>query len=262
PLLVGVLFEIAGGWRVPLVALAAVGVAWCSAFWPWFRDRPEQMRQVNADEGKLIASGRGADPAGRGHAPVAWCLMLRSRSVWALCFMSSGIGFSGTFFLSLLPDYLRTYRRLDAYTASWLQALPFAFGAIACVAGGALSDAIIRQSGSRRWGRRLVGASGLALASASILATVWVQPTWLLATLLVLTFVGNDLAMGPSWAAAADIGERHAGTLGGAMNMVSALASTAAALIMGSLLHGGQVVLLFVIFASSYGLGALLWFGV
>jgi hypothetical protein len=97
---------------------------------------------------------------------------------------------------------------------------------VACVLGGVLSDAIIRRSGNRRWGRRVVGIAGLSTAGAAVLSTIWVDNTIVLALLLALTFFGNDLSMGPAWAAASDIGERYAGTLAGAMNMIASRVSS------------------------------------
>ena len=56
-----------------------------------------------------------------------------------------------------------------------------------------------------------------------------------------LTFFGNDLAMGPAWAAASDIGERHAGTLAGAMNMLASLMAAVAAVVAGQFFHAAAL---------------------
>ena len=90
-----------------------------------------------------------------------------------------------------------------------------------------------------------------------VLATVLVG-----AEILVLTFVGNDLAMAPAWAAAADIGERYTGVLSGAMNMIASFMAAIEAIILGQLLDANYLVLPFVILACSYGLGTLAWIGV
>jgi MFS family permease len=264
-------------WPVSFVLLGAVGLLWCAAFWPWFRDRPEQMKQVNAAELDRITAGRGARPAGRVHVP--WSLLLRSGSVRALC-LSYGFGaFSATFFITLLPAYLRDQRHLSAESMRLLSSLPLACGVVACVAGGLFSDWLVRRTGNRTWGRRFGAMVGLAGAGAALLATNWAQETWLLAALLSATFFCNDLAMGPAWASCADIGERYAGTLGGAMNMVGNLGAALGALIAGALMgkefvlqvREGAAVreylvagnhLVFFVFACSFWLAALCWLGV
>jgi hypothetical protein len=80
--------------------------------------------------------------------------------------------------------------------------------------------------------------------------------------LLVLTFFGNDLAMAPAWAAAADIGERHAGVLSGAMNMVASFMAAVEALVIGWFLDSHSLVIPFVILSGSYALGTFCWIGV
>ena len=68
--------------------------------------------------------------------------------------------------------------------------------------------------------------------------------------------------LGPAWASCADIGERYAGTLSGAMNMTGAFAGAAGMTLAGWWLDLGQYYLIFIVFASSYALAALCWFAV
>ena len=95
---------------------------------------------------------------------------------------------------------------------------------------------IIKRWG-KRWGRRIVGAAGLTVAGLAILAVPWVDNVAALGFLLTLAFFGNDLAMAPAWAAAADIGERHTGTLAGTMNMMASFMAAIQAIVVGRLLR-------------------------
>src|SRR5438105_27159 len=96
PLLVGLwLFKVFEGWAIPFVILASLGLLWSVCFWPWFRNRPAEMRQVNAAERALIESGRTAVPVRP--EPIPWARLLGSRSVWGLCLMYGFVGFSGNF---------------------------------------------------------------------------------------------------------------------------------------------------------------------
>ena len=260
PLVVVQLFSRFGKGQSTFWSLASLGLVWCLLFWPWFRNRPEEKAGVGAAELKTIQAGR----AGRkpGHLPMPWARTLRSRSIWSLCGMYGAIGFSGNFFITLLATYLRKQRHFDEYTTAWLSALPLACGVVGCVLGGFLSDVLIRRTGNRKWGRRAVGSFGLAMAASCLLATIWVRdPVWL-GVLLAATFFGNDLAMGPAWAACGDIGERFAGTLGGTMNMFGAFTGALGAILIGRMLYHDRGVLLFVILASVYACGALFWLGV
>ena len=260
PLLLVWLFAAMGDWKMPLVLVAVLGLAWCAWFWPWFRNLPEEMAQVNRAERKLIEAGR-ASRTGAAHGDVPWGRMLRSRSVWALCLMYGFLGFSGNFYLTLLPTYLKNHRQLSSGATGWLTSLPFAFGVVACFVGGSFSDVVIRRWG-KRWGRRIVGAAGLTVAGLAILAVPWVENVVALGFLLVLAFFGNDLAMAPAWAAAADIGERHTGTLAGTMNMMASFMAALQAIVVGRFLQSDDLVMPFVVLAVSYALGTLAWIGV
>jgi len=260
PLLLVWLLAFLGDWKLPLVLVSCMGLAWCALFWPWFRNRPEDMGQVNESERKLILAGR-AVRAANGHGSVPWAKLMRTPSVRALFLMYGFLGFSGNFYLTLLPTYLKNHRHFNTNVTGWLTSLPFAFGVVACLAGGTISDAIIRRWG-KEWGRRLVGMTGLATAGLAILAVPWVDDTLALGFLLVLAFFGNDLAMAPAWAAAADIGERYTGVLSGAMNMAASFMAAVEAIWLGRLLNADDLVLPFVLLACSYALGTLAWLGV
>jgi len=260
PLLLGWLIVVMHDWQMPLLIVSGLGLAWCAAFWPWFRNRPEEMPQVNESERKIIEAGQAGSPA-HAHGSVPWAKMGRSSSVWALCMMYGFLGFSGNFYITLLPSYLKNHRHLNDVAINWLTSLPFAFGVVACLVGGSVSDAIIRRWGTR-WGRRLVGVIGMAAAGLCILAIPWVEDTITLGVLLAVTYFGNDLAMAPAWAAAGDIGGRYTGVLSGAMNMVSSFMAALDAIFLGRLLSADMFVLPFVILACSYALGAFAWLGV
>jgi len=259
PLLVVPLITFTGTWYLPFVLLAGLGVAWCAACWPWFRNRPEESPAVNDAELTLITEGRAALAR---HGGLQWGRVLACRSVWALCAMYACGGFAANFFVTFLPSYLSKQRELPDDTVMWLSSLPLACGIVACVLGGVLSDTIIRRTGNRRWGRRLNGTVAALVAGTALLATTQVQDPWALGALLCLTFFCNDLAMGPAWASCADVGRRYAGTIGGTMNMIGNLAGAAGAALVGWLFTIDQPNLVFVIFACSFALSSLCWLAV
>jgi ACS family glucarate transporter-like MFS transporter len=279
PLLYLWLFRASGGWAPPFVLLAGLGLLWCAGFWPWFRNRPGEMRTVNEAERELIESGRPPSPprgegSKKGPLPLAerarvkaaggvpWSRFLRTRNVWALCLMYGLVGFSGNFITSLLPVYLRGHRHLSDEATAWLSGLPLACGVVSCVLGGVLSDWLIRRLDDRKWGRRLVGLVSLVLAGLSVLFTPQVEEVWLLAVLFSAMFFFGDANMGPSWAACADVGERYAGTLSGAMNMVGAFLGAIGMAFAGYCFHRGWDMPVFIVFACSYGFASLCWLAV
>jgi len=248
-----------GKWQTPLWIVSGLGLLWCMLFWPWFRNRPEEMPKVNQAERDFIVHGRA--PQAEHHA-VPWRLLLHSRSVWCLCLMYGCAGFAGNFYVTLLHDYLKTYRNLPEEDVDLLAGLPFLCGAVACIGSGLLSDWLIRRLGNRRWGRSLNGTVGMFMAAVAWLTLDHVEATWALAVVLSFIFFCNDMVMGPAWASCADIGERHAGTLGGAMNMLGSVLGAGGAILASELLERGHSGVLFAVFAAAYLTGSMCWLGV
>jgi sugar phosphate permease len=247
-------------WTVPFWILGGVGVLWCAAFWLWFRNRPDSMPSVNAAERRLIVRDRG--PHFDQSAHVRWNELAAAKNVWALCLMYGFVGFAGNFITNLLPVYLHDIRRVSPEVNTWITGAPLAVGVVSCALGGVLSDWIARRWGSRKWGRRFNGAFGLGLAGLALMAVPWAESNWLLAALLCTSFFFNDLNIAPAWAASAEVGQRYAGTVSGAMNMTGNFAGAVGMTFAGYMLKDGHGVALFLIFGCSYALAALCWFGV
>src|SRR5262249_45894155 len=90
----------ADDWATPCWLLSVLGLVWCCAFWPWFRNRLGEMTSVNATERDLIVAGR--PPIAGPQPAISWKHFIGSRNVWALCLMYGFVGFSGNFITRLL----------------------------------------------------------------------------------------------------------------------------------------------------------------
>jgi nitrate/nitrite transporter NarK len=218
------------------------------------------MPGLNAAELKMIECDRPAATASDLRLP--WREMLASPSVWGLCLMYGFVGFAGNFITNFLNVYLRDHRHLPDDTTALLAGLPLAAGVVSSFSGGVVSDWLIHRLGSRRWGRRMVGLASLGLAGVATICTPWVTEVWQLAIVLAAWMFFNDAMMGPAWASCADIGERNAGALSGAMNMTGAFFGAAGMTLAGWWLKSGHYQILFTVFALSYTLAALCWFAV
>jgi hypothetical protein len=126
---------------------------------------------------------------------------------------------------------------------------PLWVGALGCLAGGWLTDALIRRTGSRRWGRRLQGLVGHSLCAVCYLGCL-VAPdafTFFLAISLAAFF--NDLTMAPAWATCQDIGRRYAAIVAGCMNTVGNLGGAVAGWLTGVILKNSVAT-----YAAGHGL--------
>src|SRR5262245_9400271 len=94
-------------WRTAFWAAGLLGVIWCVAFLPWFRDDPAAVRSVNAAELRLIRSD--GPPASEDHGlpPGFWRALLTCRSLWAMGLLYICGSFGWSFFVSWMPRFLK-----------------------------------------------------------------------------------------------------------------------------------------------------------
>jgi MFS family permease len=224
PVILGRLSAILG-WRLAFVVLGGVGVLWAAAFFLWFRDSPDEMPGCNEAERHLINSPSAPrrSQEAQGHSWPPLDAMVHSLTLWGLCIAAFCVSFGWYFYPTWQPKYLKDVFGISYEGSELLTGLPFLSGALGALAGGSLSDYLIRVTGSRRWGRSLVGLGGFTGAGLCIAATTLATAPWQAVTLLSLATFINDLAIPVIWAACADIGGRFAGTVAGVMNMVGGL---------------------------------------
>lgn len=251
------------GWRPAFWILGLFGACWCVFFYFWFRDTPEQMPACNEAERELIRAGPysfKAAEAGHAHGKVPWRKILLSTNMWAVCLASFCVSFGWYFYPTWLPRYLLDVHKIEFKNSELASGLPFLCGAFGALIGGRLSDWLTRRTGSRRWGRSLLGIFGFGGAGACVLATGWAHEAWQAIGLLCLAFFINDLAIPAIWAVSTDIGGKYAGTVAGLMNTIGALAAIISPSLTPILRQRYDWQTIFVILAASWFVGAAAWF--
>lgn len=261
PMIIGGLMVLGGGWQQAFWILGIIGVVWAVFFLAWFRDRPEDKPQVNPAERELIRAGAVAPGSiydDASPAPMRWASLL-SPNVLALCVVSFSVSFCFYFYITFLPQYLKDQFKVDYQQSQFVSGLPLLLGGFACLAGGFLSDYMIRKTGSKRWGRSLLPIIAWGLAGLCAFAIPQFNSAFAVMTLLVVGFVFQDLGVPSMWSLPADIGGRFAGTLGGWMNSAGALGGMLSPLVAArmSIAYGWNST--FIIFGAIYLLGALAW---
>jgi MFS family permease len=207
------------GWRASFYAFGVLGVVWCVAWYMWYRDRPQDKRGVSPRELEVITSGGGGGGHGA-HGRVLW----RSRQFWKLLFMYHTYCWGSFFYLGWLHTYLQKGRGFSEGEMAVWSSLPFILGAIGNFTGGTVSDILVKRRGLR-FGRRVVGTTGLALGSVFLFATALTDNKIVAAVCLCLGYFSMDCFLPVSWAVALDTGKRSAGSVSGAMNMAGQVGS-------------------------------------
>jgi len=214
-------------WRHTFPIFGIVGCVWAVAWFWWFRDDPNEHRQVNAAELRLVGHERPTP-----HAGVPWGELLRSRNLWVICAMYFTAIYGWYFYITWLPTYLLKARGFDLKAVGWLAALPLLSIAAGVFAGGWLSDVFVRRWGLRV-GRRCTGVVGLPLAAVAIICGI--TTTSPMSSALYLAAAAGLAALGvsPAWAVCLEIGGRHAGVVTGAMNTFGNLGGALCPVVVG-----------------------------
>lgn len=219
------------GWRGVFLAYAAPGFLWAVWFAWWFRNHPEDHPRVNAAERALLAEGRPTLTAPRSEsaarpALASWTLIF-SMSVVLLCSQQFFRAAANRLFDSRMPTYLEEERGQSKKDAAILASFPQWAGVFGGIAGGALSDWILRRTGKRRLARNGVAIGSLLLSTLIYLLAYQmdsIRPAIALLSAGLFIFCFSSPC---AYALAIDIGGKHLAIVFGLMNMIGNLGAFA-----------------------------------
>jgi MFS family permease len=218
-------------WRAAFVALGVVSLAWVAA-WAWFfRDDPRDHWWTTPAE---IAALPPARPAGQAALPVPWRRLIRRMlPVTAVDFC---YGWTLWLFLSWIPSFFYQAYHLDLKSSALFATGVFLAGVVGDMAGGVLSDAILRRTGSLAAARGRVIALGMLGAAAFLVPILFARDLTAVALCLSAAFFCAELVVAPIWSIPMDIAPRHAGTASGMMNLGFGLAGIVSPIAFGFVL--------------------------
>jgi MFS family permease len=139
-------------------------------------------------------------------------------------------------YFTRFPEYLADRHHVPREAWGWVAGLPMIAGAVACTLGGLLTDWLVRRTGSRRWGRRIMGMVGKGGGALFLLAGASADQPALAVVLIALSAFTSDLALAAHWAVCTDAAGRYVGTVFGIMNTVAAIGAAASPVLAGYLL--------------------------
>jgi ACS family glucarate transporter-like MFS transporter len=241
------------GWRTSFFVLAVIGLVWSAGWYRWYRDTPAEKSGVTQAEIEEI----GKQSFDNNHE-MPWGLALRSSTIRAVLVLGFCYVFALYFFISWLHTFLVKGRGFTE-TDLFLSTAPGILGAFGNLAGGYLSDAMVKRVGLK-WGRRSVGLIGLSVACVFTIATI--ITTNKLATLLLLGFVyaGITLQQTVALTVALDIGRKYVGGVVGMLNTVCTLGGFLLSVSFGYfVVWFGSYDLALIPVAATLAFGALAW---
>jgi MFS transporter, ACS family, glucarate transporter len=222
---------VAYGWRMPFYVNAAIGVVWVLVCYAWFKDFPSQVKNISESEKQKIESG--CRHRKQQHSiPVKF--IFRNRTLWALMLMYFCFQWANYFFIAWMPVYLQEGRHFsEAQTKPIIFSL-FIAAIIGLLAGGFIADWLVQTKGLR-FGRRLVGMTGMSMCGLLILITAVAAQNNLAAFCLIAANGFYGLSVMSSFGVCSDIGRNNSGTVAGAMNFSGQMGAFFLAIVFGKI---------------------------
>jgi MFS transporter, ACS family, D-galactonate transporter len=221
------------GWRALFIIVGLAGVVFGFIWLALYRD-PHASTRVNQAELDHIAAGGGLGDRVSA-TRFEWRnigFLLRQRQILGASIGQFASNSTLVFFLTWFPTYLATERQMAWLKAGFFTILPFIAATIGVVAGGVVSDFLLRKTGSANIARKLPIVSGLFLAS-SIVAANFLDSDVLVIAVMSVAFFGQGMC-NLGWTLLTDVApKRLIGLTGGVFNLCANLAGIVTPLVVG-----------------------------
>ncbi|QYE36400.1 MFS transporter [Polymorphobacter sp. PAMC 29334] len=238
------------GWRALFLVVGGVGIAFGWGWYLLYRD-PAQSRAINDGERALIAAGGGVDarPAATAFSWANVGRLLSKRQILGASIGQFASNSTLVFFITWFPTYLATERHMDWIKSGVFAVLPYIAASVGVLIGGAVSDWLIRRTGSANIGRKLPVVAGLLLTSTILLAN-YVDDNRLVILVMSIAFFGQGIC-NLGWTLISDVAPKEMiGLTGGVFNLCANLAGIVTPIVIG-----------FVVAATGSFYGALAYIG-
>jgi ACS family D-galactonate transporter-like MFS transporter len=225
------------GWRGLFFIVGGFGVLFSIVWWLLYHD-PGESTTANRAELAYIEAGGGGEYRGQ---PLVFQWrhigeLLKHRQVIGASIGQFGGNSTLVFFLTWFPTYLVTARGMTFLKAGMMVSLPYIAAAVGVVLGGLASDAILKNTGSANWARKLPIVSGMLLASTIVLANwVPVSNNTLVIAVMSIAFFGQGMT-NLGWTVVSDIAPKKLiGLTGGLFNFTTNLAGIITPIVVGAM---------------------------
>ncbi|MFM0199051.1 MFS transporter [Paraburkholderia fungorum] len=212
------------GWPAPFFALGLVGIA-SAGLWAVVMHEPRKHpRASQAELDHIVAGGAMVDidsSQERLSRPVvSWKVLgvlLSNRMLWCSYIGQYCAIALSYFFITWFPIYLVQARGMNIMQAGLATMLPAISGFLGGIAGGVISDLLIRRGWSVSWARKTPYIVGMAVGCCLVFSA-FTESNTVIVLLMTIAFFGKGTAAGAgTWAIVSDTAPREAVGLAGAI---------------------------------------------
>jgi sugar phosphate permease len=218
------------GWRMPFLLFALIGVAWAALWFWYYRDTPREHSGVNEAEREMIEAAVGG---GKVRTSVPWRKLLSNPQLWLLSSMYFCYAYCINIFLTWFPKYLHDARGYDLAMMGLFASMPLMAGVLGDLAGGWVSDLMLKRGAGLKMSRRVVAVIGFLVAAVMIPLAASADNPMVSIGFFCIALFGLELTVGVSWAVTLDIGGEFAGSVSAVMNTLGNIGAAIAAVITG-----------------------------
>ena len=246
------------GWRSSFWFSALLGIAAGLVWFAIARDTPEEHGSVSAEELSYIQSTRTVTDT-EASAPVSsWRAAVFNLNVALLTLSYFSFGYVAWNFFSWFYIYLAEARHLDLRESVIFTMIPFAAMTLCCLAGGSISDWMVRRYG-RRIGRCAIAVVSFTLTAVFLVVGANARDSYTASIVLAGGAGALYLSQSSFWALSADIAGRRSGVASGVMNMGGQIGAAVTASLTPYLAGRFGWVSAFVVASAIAVAGGVLW---
>ncbi len=245
------------GWRMSFYTLAFIGLVWIGICYLWFKDFPDQFKNIHSEEKEFIQTNSRYRTS---HSIQSLTAILKHRNVWMIMGMYFCYQWAQYFFVAWMPIYLQQGRGFTETQSKPIITFLFLAGILGFFLGGFFSEWIVKVRGIKV-GRRITAFCSMFLCAIFTLIAAFIKNDSLSSYSLMLSNFAFAFGVMTSYAVCADIGKNNTGTVTGAMNFAGQMGAFFLALLFGKiadLTHSFQIPLFVV--ACILLLGSSFWF--
>jgi sugar phosphate permease len=258
-------------WRTALVVLSALGLLFAVCFLALFRSSPAADPSVNEAELALIHEGQKPVSDRR---VLPWGRALSHRSMWFFIAQQLTSAGADNVYGLFMGGFFLTVKGIDLSQAGLLVGLPLLGGAIGGMLGGFCNDWLIAWTGSRRWGRSLVGFTGKFLACLLMFVAISQENAAAAGWALFVVKFFSDWSQPTVWGTCTDLGGKCSASVFAMINTAGTIGGIICPPLFGLVLDSfpeqvtlrGEIVevpgytSLFTVIAGMYIVSAVCWF--
>ncbi|HEV8717814.1 MAG TPA: MFS transporter [Candidatus Binatia bacterium] len=208
-------------WETVFYVNATVGILWMTLWLAYSTDTPREHRAVGAEELREIEGG--LVPRAAPVAVPLWSI-LRSPSVLFLCLSYMFFGFIAWIFILWFPTYLVEARGFSRMHMGLVGMLPTGASFLGIVAGGVVSDYLLKRGCSVRTARARFPGLTVGLSLPFLLTAVTTPSATFSVILFICFYFTLSLAVSGYWSMPLELNPRLVGAISGVMNTAGNLA--------------------------------------